>query len=358
MDWRKPKLAASITILGMFAGMVIGCAPRPSPAPTPTKTPDPAFLLQQTEPTATATQIIAEIGEPSSTPDTPAPTAGETEEPLPTATQTPEATGTATDTPPPPTPDDGLPPDHYWMNRPIPQGWRDYLDRTYAYGSTSGGKYRPHTGGEFWNPPTTPVVATGNATVVYAGTDWEILYGPDLSFYGNLIIIQLTDHTYNGLPVYGLYGHLSEIYVETGQAVPVGEIIGAVGATGIANGGAHLHYEVRVGDYRDYFTSTRNPDLWIKPYYGYGTLAGRVIAPDGTYYREVALTIKGADATRYTWTYAGDENISDDAWQENFTYGDLPEGWYTVTTRSDKRTYSEEIFIRAGRTAWLEFIFD
>jgi hypothetical protein len=104
--------------------------------------------------------------------------------------------------------------------------------------------------------------------------------------------------------------------------------------------------------------STRNPDLWIKPYFGYGTLAGRVAKADGSLLRSVSITVKGADITRYTWTYAGDENISDPEWQENFTLGDLPEGWYTVTTHSDKRGYSEEIYIRPGRTSWLEFIFE
>jgi hypothetical protein len=103
-------------------------------------------------------------------------------------------------------------------------------------------------------------------------------------------------------------------------------------------------------------TSTRNPDLWISPYGGYGTLAGYVTDGSGNVLREVALTVKGIDATRYTWTYAGSENIPDDQWKENFTLGDLPSGWYTVTTRSGTKGYSYEVFIRSGRTTWLRII--
>ncbi|MGF1506423.1 MAG: M23 family metallopeptidase [Anaerolineae bacterium] len=335
------------------AGLMLAlaaCAPNPGIPATPTKT--PVALVDDERPAATSI--------PTALP----PTANTTDIPttVPTETTTEPAPEPTTATPvemlPPPTIDGALPAETYCMIRPIPEGWRDFLDRTYAYGSTSGGQLRPHTGGEFWNPSGTPVVAVGNGAVVHAGNDWETAYGPDTGFYGNLIILRLDTCPYNGRPVYALYGHLSEIYVETEQTVPQGEIIGTVGGTGVANGGPHLHFEVRVDDPTSYFTSTRNPDLWIRPYFGYGTLAGRVVDAEGNYLREVALTIRGEDAVRYTWTYAGDENIGDDAWGENFTYGDLPEGWYTVTTRSERRTYSEQVYINPGQTTWLEIVFD
>jgi hypothetical protein len=211
---------------------------------------------------------------------------------------------------------------------------------------------------EFFNPESTPVVAVANAIVEYSGTDWETLFGPQLSFYGNLIVLRLTDHTYNSQPIFALYGHLSETLAQTGDAVAVGQTIGAVGGTGVANGGPHLHFEVRIGNPNDYLASTRNPDLWIKPYYGYGTLAGRVVNAEGAMLPEVAITVRGADMTRYTWTYAGAENIPDSQWNENLTLGDLPEGWYTVTTRSERHTYTAEVYVRNGRTTWVEFVFD
>ncbi len=336
----------------LLALLVAGCAPQPVFTPTATKTPASSLPLPLSQSILTLTETPSPASGPSLTPSN-APASS-----TPNVSPTPTITTTSTLTVPPPPEADGLPPDHYVMIRPIPTDWTDYGDRTYAYGSTAGGNYRPHTGMEFFNPESTPVVAAANGVVEHSGTDWEVLFGPELAFYGNLIVLRLSDYTYNGQPVYTLYGHLSEMYVQADQSVPVGEIIGAVGGTGVANGGPHLHFEVRVGDPFNYFASTRNPDLWIKPYYGYGTLAGRIVNANGAMLRQVAITVRGADMTRYTWTYAGAENTSDSAWQENFTLGDLPEGWYTVSARSERKTYRAEVYIRSGRTAWLEWVFD
>lgn len=56
--------------------------------------------------------------------------------------------------------------------------------------------------------------------------------------YGYRIVI---DH---GIDYVTLYAHLSEYYVEEGDIVQKGEVIGAVGSTGNSTG-PHLHFEVR-----------------------------------------------------------------------------------------------------------------
>jgi len=88
-----------------------------------------------------------------------------------------------------------------------------------------------HTGVDISAPSGTPVHATADGMIKFAG--W-------FSGYGQVIII---DHG-GGIETY--YAHLSRIYVVEGQSVRRGEQIGAVGSTGRTTA-PHLHYEVRLG---------------------------------------------------------------------------------------------------------------
>src|SRR4029078_7267168 len=73
-----------------------------------------------------------------------------------------------------------------------------------------------------------PVVAVANGIVTFAGWD---------SGYGNLIRIKHAGAMTSG------YAHLSKIEpgVRAGQAIKQSEVIGLVGATGLATG-PHLHF--------------------------------------------------------------------------------------------------------------------
>jgi murein DD-endopeptidase MepM/ murein hydrolase activator NlpD len=73
-----------------------------------------------------------------------------------------------------------------------------------------------------------PVVATADGVVQKTG--WQ-------GSYGKIVVIQHDD----GFET--IYGHLSNISVEEGQIVKVGEEIGKAGSTGRSTG-THLHYEV------------------------------------------------------------------------------------------------------------------
>ena len=56
--------------------------------------------------------------------------------------------------------------------------------------------------------------------------------------------------------VRALYCHLSKVTVRPGEQVVTGQLVGAVGATGLATG-AHLHFEVQVDG------RAIDPVLWL-----------------------------------------------------------------------------------------------
>lgn len=91
--------------------------------------------------------------------------------------------------------------------------------------------YRPHHGVDYAAAAGTPVSATGDGTVSFAGIKGQ---------YGKLVMV----NHHGGYTT--CYGHLSRIApeVHAGCRVKQGDVIGFVGSTGLASG-PHLHYEVR-----------------------------------------------------------------------------------------------------------------
>ncbi|MDW8323406.1 MAG: peptidoglycan DD-metalloendopeptidase family protein [Burkholderiales bacterium] len=93
-------------------------------------------------------------------------------------------------------------------------------------------QWRAHRGIDYAAPTGTPVRAVADAVVAFAG--WQ-------NGYGNIVVL---DHH---KPYSTAYAHLSRFApgVKRGRRVNQGDIIGYVGATGLATG-PHLHYEFRV----------------------------------------------------------------------------------------------------------------
>lgn len=93
------------------------------------------------------------------------------------------------------------------------------------------GERKFHGGMDIATPIGTPIAAAYGGRVIES-VDSD-------SGYGNHIIIQHAD----GLIT--IYGHCSELLVETGTVVRAGEIIAEVGSTGNSTG-PHLHFEARI----------------------------------------------------------------------------------------------------------------
>jgi murein DD-endopeptidase MepM/ murein hydrolase activator NlpD len=87
-----------------------------------------------------------------------------------------------------------------------------------------------HYGVDIANEVGTPIRATADGLVVYAG--WE-------TGYGRIVVIE------HGYGFSTRYGHCSRIDVKVGDQVKRGQVISYVGSTGRSTG-SHLHYEVRI----------------------------------------------------------------------------------------------------------------
>lgn len=125
-----------------------------------------------------------------------------------------------------------------------PQAYRNLPKWSGKFGAPSRGRitsgfgyrYHPilhysrlHAGVDFAGPIGSPVFAAAEGEVFFAS--WR-------GGYGRCIILL------HGGGVSTLYGHLSRIDIRSGQTVHRGQLIGAVGTTGLSTG-PHLHFEVR-----------------------------------------------------------------------------------------------------------------
>jgi murein DD-endopeptidase MepM/ murein hydrolase activator NlpD len=90
---------------------------------------------------------------------------------------------------------------------------------------------RPHKGIDIAARTGEPILAAARGRVIFAGNRGN--------GYGNMVEI---DH---GFGYVTRYAHASRLMVRTGQEVKRGDLIAAVGATGLTSG-PHLHYEVEV----------------------------------------------------------------------------------------------------------------
>lgn len=103
---------------------------------------------------------------------------------------------------------------------------------------------RPHPALDFAAPRGTPVLASGNGRVVWAGRKGGL---------GNFVQIKHPNGYKTG------YAHLSKILVKNGRSVSQGQRIGLVGSTGLATA-AHLDY--RIWDPKGRYVNPRKRVSW------------------------------------------------------------------------------------------------
>ena len=93
-----------------------------------------------------------------------------------------------------------------------------------------------HKGLDIAAPKGTAIKAAASGTVIFSGFGAN---GNGYSGYGYTVAIKSNSSATI------LYAHCSALYVKAGQTVSQGQVIAAVGSTGISTGN-HLHFEIRV----------------------------------------------------------------------------------------------------------------
>lgn len=97
------------------------------------------------------------------------------------------------------------------------------------------GTLRPHQGWDFYAESGTSVMSVSDGAVMFAGPRGAL---------GNLLVISIGSTGY-----FAAYAHLSEIKVQKGEKVALGQVVALTGNTGNASNmtgqDQHLHFEVR-----------------------------------------------------------------------------------------------------------------
>lgn len=251
----------------------------------------------------------------------------------------------------------------FLLGRPIGMDGRYTIDTASRYGTLRkriGDAYR---GVQFLNSLGTPVLAAADGIVVVAGDDSRKVYGSRMGAYGNLVILE---HSLPGIsePVYTLYAHLSEVFVEADETVERGEEIGLVGMSGSVRGST-LYFEVRLG--KNSYDETRNPELWLELLPDetgdlMGALAGRIVNKDGNYVNVTNILVEhirapGPVQIRQTYlkTYIEKGLRGSDPWKEGFAAGNLPEGTYKISFWHNSERYEQILEVQPGMMTFVEF---
>ncbi|WP_342801324.1 M23 family metallopeptidase [Nocardia sp. No.11] len=127
---------------------------------------------------------------------------------------------------------------------PRPQTVRPVNGRLTSYFGARWGA--AHNGIDFGDPIGAPVFSVTDGTVIETGP---------ASGFGLWVRILQDDGTI------GVYGHVNEILVQTGQHVNAGDVIATVGNRGQSTG-PHLHYEVHVQD-GSLYGAPIDPHPWL-----------------------------------------------------------------------------------------------
>ena len=248
------------------------------------------------------------------------------------------------------------PHDHFLLEYPLNLEYVFWTTADYRYGYRVKEFGNLHTGLDIPAVEGTPVMASGEGKVVFAG--YGLLYGAGNKKdpYGIAIKIKHTG-SYEGQTIYTVYTHLAKTLVNVGDAVEAGQVIGTVGLTGNTSG-PHLHYEVRI--LTDKGQKNQNPELWLTPPLEHGVLAGRITNRLGYPLNGWKFILTSLESGRDWVVSTYDPDIltyheHDPYYQENYVLSDLPAGSYQVSMWYNYKHYTSIIEINPGTVNYVNF---
>lgn len=98
--------------------------------------------------------------------------------------------------------------------------------------------YDSHNGTDFSRVGGDNVLSTANGNVVYTSSHSGSSCTPERGGFGCVVIAQYPGN------IYGLYAHLSQIFVDTSNSISTSTVLGKMGNTGCPSCGVHLHFGV------------------------------------------------------------------------------------------------------------------
>ena len=197
--------------------------------------------------------------------------------------------------------------------------------------------------------------------------------------WGNFVLIRHNQRhwdrtTQQWAYVYSLYAHLQHdsVRVEQGNSVTAGQWIAEVDNTGQSTG-PHLHFQLCIHPQSDRTitnlsssTTSRNPELWLRPFdYGgtnTGTVVGRVSDSSGNPVSNLRIyglsKPLGSSSTNYVWseTYHHTWAHPDDILGENWGATDVYPGTYHLQAKYTNGTLYEDLgwhTVEAGKTTYV-----
>jgi murein DD-endopeptidase MepM/ murein hydrolase activator NlpD len=249
-------------------------------------------------------------------------------------------------------------PRHPRYPRPITDGeGNPFVDPTNRYGSSFAGQ--PHQSGiDFQNPAGTPVHSVADGVVAFAGPTAN----------GSNTVAILHDARIDGRFIYSSYAANSSIVVNPGEHVSAGQVIARTGNTGgVRSGRLNLTIQsAPMSDSAAVFNPTDsvpawtvNPELYLEPRAGTGTVVGRVLDANGQpvhVARVYGLVLPYPTETPFSWAETYDaQGESDPAYSENLAISDVPAGTYTVGVDIAGKRVWRRVRVEAGRVTIVEF---